>query len=136
MTMHLLPAFYTTTVGKRKNKSKPKTASQVAYDIWLVKQGLSPAQLKSKKTVDSNWKTEYTNSIKVDRKYESSGMSGSKDACVRRGVMSNLHKEPEHVRKEILDKASRCMPLYNKGGLQYATPDTDMKTVGTKSRRG
>lgn len=136
MTMHLLPAFYTTTVGKRKTKSKPKTASQVAYDIWLVKQGLSPAQLKSKKTVDSNWKTEYTNSIKVDRKYESSGMSGSKDACVRRGVMSNLHKEPEHVRKEILDKASRCMPLYNKGGLQYATPDTDMKTVGTKSRRG
>lgn len=136
MTMHLLPAFYTTTIGKRKSKSKPKTASQLAYDKWLQKQGLSPEQLKRKKTVDFNWKTEYTESIKVDRKYESLGMSGSKDACVKRGIMDNLHKEPEHVRKEILEKASRCMPLYNKGGIQYASPDTDFTTVGSKSRRG
>lgn len=136
MTMHLLPAFYTTTVGKRKSKSKPKSATQIAYDKWLQKQGLSPNQLKSKKTVDSNWKIEYTNSIKVERKYESAGMSGSKDFSAKRGVMDNLHKEPEHVRKEILNKASRCMPLYNKGGIQYASPDTDFTTVGSKSRRG
>jgi hypothetical protein len=28
------------------------------------------------------------------------------------------------------------MPLFNKGGLQYASPETDMTTVGSKSRRG
>lgn len=136
MTMHLLPAFFTTTVSKRKSKSKPKTANQLAYEKWLQKQGLSPEQLKRKKTVDYDWKTEYTNSMKVERKYESLGMSGSKNACAKRGIMDNLHKEPEHVRKEILEKASRCMPLYNKGGIQYASPDTDFTTVGTKSRRG
>ena len=136
MTMHLLPAFFTTTVGKRKSKSKPKSQSQLAYEKWLQKQGLSPEQLKRKKTVDFNWKTEYTESIRVERKYESLGMSGSKNACAKRGIMDNLHKEPEHVRKEILQKASRCMPLYNKGGIQYASPETDLTTVGSKSRRG
>jgi hypothetical protein len=64
------------------------------------------------------------------------GMSGSTDATAKRDLMTNLHKEPEHVRKEILIKASRCMPLFNKGGLQYATPGEDMTQVGTKSRRG
>ena len=50
--------------------------------------------------------------------------------------MEVIHKEPEHVRKEILAKASRCMPLYNKGGLQYASPAEDMTQIGSKSRRG
>lgn len=135
MTMHLLPAYFTTTSNTKKKKSKP-SKSDVEHQKWLQKQGLSPEQLKRKKSVDSNWKEEYTSSIRVDRRYKSLGMSGTKDSCIKRGVMNNLHKEPEHVRKEILDKASRCMPLYNKGGLQYATPETDMKTVGTKSRRG
>jgi hypothetical protein len=52
------------------------------------------------------------------------------------GIMANIHKEPAHVQKAILNKASRVMPLFNKGGLQYATDGTDLKTVGTKSRRG
>jgi hypothetical protein len=50
--------------------------------------------------------------------------------------MENLHKEKPEVQKEIMLKASRCMPLFNKGGLQYATPGEDMTQVGTKSRRG
>jgi hypothetical protein len=92
--------------------------------------------LKAKKKLDINWQEEYTKTIKVERKYESVEMSGSRDSCAKKDIMTRLHKEPEHVRKEILDKASRVMPLYNKGGLQYCTPETDIKTVGTKSRRG
>jgi hypothetical protein len=53
-----------------------------------------------------------------------------------RGMMANLHKESPQVQREIMEKASRCLPLYNKGGYQYATPDTDMTMVGSKSRRG
>ena len=56
--------------------------------------------------------------------------------CSKRDIMTNLHKEPEHVQQEILRKASLVMPLYNKGGLQYAGPDVDLTTVGSKSRRG
>lgn len=136
MTMHLLPSYFTTTVSNRKNKKKAKSKSQIEHEKWLEKRGLLPAQLKTKKRVDINWQDEYSKSIKVERKYASAEMTGSRDSCTKKDIMSNLHKEPEHVRKEILDKASRVMPLYNKGGLQYATPETDMKTVGTKSRRG
>ena len=136
MTMHLLPAFYTTTIFNRKSTNKGKTKAQIEHEKWLEKRGLSPNQLKTKKKLDSNWKEEYASVLKVDRKYESVEMTGSSDACAKKDIMTRLHKEPEHIRKEILEKASRVMPLFNKGGLQYATPETDMKTVGTKSRRG
>lgn len=134
MTMHLLPAYFTTTRTKKK-KSKTKK-SDLEHQAWLSKKGLLPQQLKAKIKLDSNWKEEYNRSIKVERKYESAEMIGSKDSCAKKDIMTRLHKEADHVKKEILDKASRVMPLYNKGGLQYATPETDMKSVGTKSRRG
>jgi hypothetical protein len=103
----------------------------------LLSKGLHPDQIKLKKGVDENWKKKYTEDMKVDREgYVSSGLSGSKSACAKRDIMTNLHKEPEHVQKEILKKASLVMPLYNKGGLQYAGPDVDLTTVGSKSRRG
>ena len=134
--MHLLPVYYTTT-STRKKKSKAKAAMPSKHDLWLMKQGLHPEQIKAKKVVDKNWTKDYNNKIKVDRSdYVSAGMSGTSDSCADKSLMSNLHKEPEHVRRQILDKASRVMPLFNKGGLQYATPGTDMTTVGTKSRRG
>ena len=138
LSMHILPAYYTTTVANRKRKkSAKKTIS--AHDTWLLKQGLHPEQIKlrkDKKVLDKMWRSEYNEFMKVDREgYVSSGLSGSKSSCAKRDIMTNLHKEPEHVRKEILRKASLVMPLYNKGGLQYAGPDVDLTTVGTKSRR-
>lgn len=135
--MPILPAYYTTNNTKRQFKSKNKSTATIKHEQWLMERGLLPGQIAKKKTVDVNWKKAYNESIKVERNdYVSSGMSGNASSTVKRGVMANLHKEPEHVRKEILDKASRVMPLFNKGGLQYATPETDMATVGTKSRRG
>ncbi len=139
MSMHILPAFYTTTVSKRKLSRKSKAKSKLIsdHDRWLLSKGLHPDQIKLKKGVDENWKKRYSEDMKVDREgYVSSGLSGSKSACAKRDIMTNLHKEPEHVQKEILKKASLVMPLYNKGGLQYAGPNVDLTTVGTKSRRG
>lgn len=134
MTMHLLPAYFTTTNTKKK-KTKLKK-SDLEHQAWLAKRGLLPQQLKAKIKLDNNWKTEYAKSIKVERKYESAEMFGTSDSCAKKDIMTRLHKEPEHVKQEILNKASRVMPLYNKGGLQYVTPETDMKMVGSKSRRG
>lgn len=134
MTMHLLPAYFTTTNTKKK-KTKLKK-SDVEHQKWLEKRGLAPNQLKAKIKLDKNWQDEYSKTIKVERKYQSAEMTGSSDSCAKKDIMSRLHKEPDHVKKQILDKASRVMPLYNKGGLQYCTPETDIKTVGTKSRRG
>ena len=139
MSMHILPAFYTTTVSKRKlsHKSKAKSKLVSDHDRWLLSKGLHPDQIKMKKSVDKNWKKRYTDDMIVDRStrsYDDKKLVAGD--CPKRDIMTNLHKEPEHVRKEILVKASRCMPLYNKGGLQYASPGEDMTQVGTKSRRG
>lgn len=135
MTMHLLPAYFSTTNNKKKKKKLPSKAD-VEHQKWLEQRGLSPKQLKTKIKPNNNWKEEYSSSLKVERKYESAELSGSKDACAKKDIMTKLHLESDEVQKEILNKASRVMPLYSKGGLQYATPETDMKTVGTKSRRG
>lgn len=135
MTIHLLPAYFTTTKSKSKKSSKQSKAN-IEHQKWLEKRGLSPQQLKNKVKPDNNWAEEYAAVLKVERKYVSVETKGSSDSCSKKGVMANLHKEPEHIRREILDKASRVMPLYSKGGLQFATPGTDMKMVGSKSRRG
>jgi hypothetical protein len=135
--MPILPAYYTTNNTKRKSKAKAKSTATLKHEQWLMERGLLPGQISKKKTLDKKWKERYTESIKVERDdYVSAGLSGDASSTAKRDIMSNLHKEPEHVRQAILEKASRVMPLFNKGGLQYATPETDMTTVGTKSRRG
>jgi hypothetical protein len=133
--MHLLGPWYTTTKTDRKQKQKEKQLTK--HDVWLLKNGVHPEQIKIKKGVDLNWKQRYTDNMKVDQSgYVSAGMSGSASSCVKRDIMTNLHKESKQVQAAILDKASRVMPLFNKGGLQYATPETDLTQVGSKSRRG
>ena len=131
MTMHLVGPYLTTT---RYNSKKKKTAKQLKADAehaeWLKKRGVDRATIRAsveKAGLRAEIPTyEY-------KKVQYSNVVGS---GTQSGVMANLHKEPAHVQKAILDKASRVMPLYNKGGLQYCTPETDIKTVGTKSRRG
>lgn len=131
MSMHILPAYYTTTVSRRKKKTKQKQLSQ--HDIWLLKKGLHPEQIKLKKTVDKNWKTEYTNSMMVDRStrnYDQKQFTAGD--CSKRDIMTNLHKEKPEVREEILQKAKRTAPLYSKGGYQYITDGTSLKEIGKK----
>lgn len=134
MSMHLLPAYYN-DIGKRKRKKKAK-AEPSNHDKWLLKQGLHLSQIKKKKGLDSGWKTRYTEGMMVDRStksYDDKDFVASPTA--KTDIMTNLHKEPKHVRDAVLDKASRVMPLYNKGGLQLLTDKKDLTTVGTLSRR-
>ncbi len=141
MSMHILPAFFTTTNSrKRKKKTAAKTKLVSDHDRWLLKNGVHPDQIRSKKdkkVLDKMWRSGYNDSMMVDRStrhYDDKELVAGD--CSKRDIMTNLHKEPEHVQEEILRKASLVMPLYNKGGLQYAGPNVDLKTVGTKSRRG
>jgi len=137
MTMHLLPAYYTTTSSKKRKTSKSKKLSEsnAKHEAWIL--SMTKGKKADKKVLDSSFRKRYNDYMMVDRnEYVSSGLSGDASSCAKRGVMTNLHKEPVEVQKQILDKASRVMPLFNKGGLQYATPETDLTTVGSKSRRG
>lgn len=133
--MALLPVYYTTTnLKKRKQRKRDDTD----HRSWLEKKGLSPQQIRQKKTKDTNWKTEYAEALKVDRStkcYDSASVIASNaSACANRSIMANLHKEPEHVREAILAKAKRVMPLYNKGGLQVLTETDDLKALNKVAR--
>lgn len=135
MSMHLERAFVTTTNYSGRGKRKPNTAAQrkadAEHDAWLRKRGLHPDQRRDKQIKSTATIPNYREGITSKIPLSNAVGNGYKS-----GVMENLHKEAPQVQKEILAKASRCMPLYNKGGYQYATDGTDMKMVGSKTRRG
>ena len=136
MSMHLEKAFLTTTryssKKKKKSNSKRLAESEAKHNAWLAKQGLTPNQLKLKKEFVGNVRISKPD-LTTNNPYQLSNSVGN---GFKKGIMENLHKEAPEVQKEIMLKASRCMPLFNKGGLQYATPGEDMTQVGSKSRRG
>lgn len=132
MSMHILPAYYTTTVSSRKTKKKVKK-NLSSHDLWLLKKGLHPEQIKLKKTVDKTWKEKYNNDMMVERSTRSyDNKQFTAGDCSKRDIMTNLHKEPEHVQKEILDKAKRTAPLYSKGPYQFITDGSNLKEIGKK----
>lgn len=136
MSMHLVGPYMTTTRynSKKKKSGSAKLAEATAkHEQWLRKQGLHPEQ----RTLQRAFKGRYQNDIPdytVTR--HTAELSNGIGNGFKTGMMANLHKETPEVQQAIMEKASRCLPLYNKGGYQYATPDTDMTMVGSKSRRG
>ena len=136
MSMHLEKAFLTTTrysSKKKKSNSKRLAESEAKHNAWLAKQGLTPNQIQLKKAFVGNARINTKPDLTTSNPYQLSNSVGN---GYKKGIMENLHKETPEVQKEIMLKASRCMPLFNKGGLQYATPGEDMTQVGSKSRRG
>lgn len=135
MSMHLVGPYMTTTRYNRKQKKSNSARAATAsakHNEWLAKQGLTPNQIKMRKAFTGESRAAIPD-YRVDNPYELSNSIGN---GYKKGIMENLHKEAPEVQKEILDKASRVMPLFNKGGLQYLTPGEDITQVGTKSRRG
>jgi len=90
MTMHLLPAFVTST-NMNQRKVKPKQLDQ--HDVWLLKRGLHPEQIRLKKAGDPNWKQAYTESLRTDRSnYHSAGMGSGKTSKAAPKVYSGERK--------------------------------------------
>lgn len=132
MTMHLVGPYLTTTRynGKTKLNAKQRRALE-EHEAWLKKQGIGTKTKTEKRVASPHEIPDYRAGSRSTVPLGNDIGNGYKN-----GIMENLHKESPETQKAILDKASRVMPLYNKGGLQYATPGTDLTTVGTKSRRG
>lgn len=135
--MPLLPVYYTTTNLRKRKQRKHDNSEHVA---WLSKMGLTSKQIKAKKTKDTKWRAEYAASLQVERSTKEHERSlrevcnSAPDATAKRGVMANLHKESEETRNEILAKAKRVMPLYNKGGLQVLSESDDLKALNKVAR--
>ena len=133
--MPLLPVYYTTTNLRKRKQRKHDNTEHVA---WLSKMGLTPKQIKAKKTKNLTWAKQYAESLQVERStkhYDKSVRevcNSAPNATAKRGVMANIHKESEETRKAILAKAARTAPLYSKGPYQYITDGTNLDDVGKK----
>jgi len=134
MSMHLVGPYLTTTKysqKQKKSKSKKLAEATAQHEKWLRDRGLHPEQ----RALQKAYRGKHKNSI-PDYNTDRSMLSNSVGNGFTKGIMANIHKESPEVQRAILEKASRVMPMFNKGGLQYATPSTDMTMVGSKSRRG
>ena len=131
MTMHLLPAYFTST---RTAKTKAKTVKKLtAHDQWLMKRGLHPSQITAKKRSVGEYRADLPD-YTVDR--DSGQLSNSIGNGYAKGIMTNLHKESPEVQREIMLKAMRTTVAYNKGPTMYFSPESDTTNLGSSSRRG
>lgn len=130
--MPLLPVYYTTTNLRKRKQTKQNTSE---HDKWLASMGLTPGQIKAKKTKNTSWKSDYSAGLKVDRStahHESPLAEVCDGHTNNRSIMSNLHKENETTQKQIIAKSKRVAPLWNKGGLMFITDGTNLEDVGKK----
>lgn len=130
MTMHLEKPYLTTTRYNRKTK---QTAAQRAakgnHDAWLRKMGVHPEQLKLANSV-KNTIPNYRVNNNVPLSNEIAGTAPKRDIWekIRTG------NESEETVAAIKDKATRCLPAYNKGGIQYLGTDKEtLKHAGKKN---
>lgn len=92
MTMHLLPAYYTTTNFKKKSKnSKPKSAYALKHEAWVL--SMTKGKKIDKKVLDFKFRKEYNDNMKVDRSdYVSAGFGSGSTAKTKEKVYSGERK--------------------------------------------
>ena len=129
MSMHLEKAWVTTTKFNRRTRDREPTKAQLDHEKWLKSMGVHSTQLANKK--------KHVNAIpsyEVEKNGELSNKVGNGFHITT--VLENLENETVDVQMQILKKAARVAPAYNKGATMYITEGTDITTIGSKSRRG
>jgi hypothetical protein len=103
---------------RRRTKNKRLARALEEHEAWLHEMGVRPSIPRDA----ARWRGDYHASLRqgvapppVHDRVALAGGGGTPN----RSLMSRLHLEPEHVRREIERKARSVAPLYNKGGLQY-----------------
>jgi hypothetical protein len=136
--MHLEKAFLSTTNYGSKGKKLANTAklreATAKHDAWLRKQGLHPEQRELKRAFTGKFKFDIPDYSIEDTVPLSNNLHV--DGGRKTGIMANLHKESKEVQQQIMDKAARTTMAYNKGPIQYFSPEADTTNLGTQSRRG
>ena len=136
--MHLVGPYMTTTKYNGKGKKSANTAAareaKAKHDAWLRKQGLHPEQRVLAKAFKGTYKY---NMPDLSLDHAPAPLSNRIDGNgFQRGIMVNLHKESPEVQRAIMDKAARTTMAYNKGPIQYFSPESDTTNIGSQSRRG
>lgn len=113
--------------SKRKLNAKQLRA-KAEHEAWLRRNNVHPDQLAKAKQYRAPLPSYKVDEVKLSNTVVDGGRVS--------GVMANLHKESAATKAAILEKASRAVPLYNKGGLQLLSKNEDMTKIGSLSRRG
>ena len=136
MSMHLVGPYMTTTRynGKSKKSKSVRAITAVAkHDEWLRQRGLHPEQ----RNLQRAFKGKHVNSIPdyTDTRHTAELSNGIGNGY-KKGIMANLHKESPEVQRAVMEKAARTTMAYNKGPIQYFSPESDKTNLGSQSRRG
>jgi hypothetical protein len=93
MSMHILPAFVTTTRNTKRNPvlSVKQKVALATHTRWV--ESITKGKKADKKVLDANWKSEYTNSMMVDRSaFQKSGVTPGVCAKPQEKVYSGERK--------------------------------------------
>jgi hypothetical protein len=125
--------IYTTTPT---SKPKRKTQKEIeAYNQWL--RSVNPSGKKpSRPAGNLSVNKPYRRGFEENKRIPSidAGVSG---ALAVKSIMDplTLSRMSEEDRDKVIAKSKRVTSLYNKGGIQYITDDTDPTTLGSSERR-
>lgn len=131
--MQLLKPFINDHGSCKTKPNAKQSKAKAEHEAWLRRNGVHPDQLKHSRLSKKTFKTEQPTKISREEIPLSNKIVDGGRAT---GIMANLHKESAATRAAILEKASRAVPLYNKGGLQLLSKNEDMTKIGSLSRRG
>lgn len=136
MSMHLVGPYMTTTrynSKSKKSKSVKAVTAAAKHDEWLRQRGLHPEQ----RNLQRAFKGKHVNSIPdyTDTRHTAELSNGIGNGY-KKGIMANLHKETPEVQRAVMEKAARTTMAYNKGPIQYFSPESDKTNLGSQSRRG
>ena len=94
MTMHLLPAYYTTTSFRNKKKqsnNKRQSLARAEHEAWVL--SMTGGRKANKKVLDINWRKQYNESMKVERSdYVSAGFGNGPTSKPAEKVYSGERK--------------------------------------------
>lgn len=114
--------------------NKKLAEAKRAHEKWLRSRGLHLDQLADRKKARPKRKfrtdTNYGESYYGESLRPSDAIKGDSQTGTDRSLMANLHKEPEHVRREVLRKAAACDTTYNKGNVMYSP--NEIRQYGVK----
>ena len=136
MSMHLVGPYLTTTKynSKKKKSGSAKLAEATAkHEQWLRKQGLHPEQRNLQRAFKGRYQNDIPDYTVTRHTAELSNGIGN---GYKKGMMANLHKESPEVQRAVMEKAARTTMAYNKGPIQYFSPESDKTNLGSMSRRG
>ena len=115
-------------IRHRLARTKRLEEARKKHQAWLELQGLDKIKVKEDFGFEiPKWE--------LDPKMPPLGNKIPVNGGVKNDIMTRLKDEPEAVQQEILRKARRTAPAYNKGGYQYITEDAELNSLGNKGNK-